>query len=134
MTASLLTFAKGGVHPPESKEITEHLAIEKMPLPAQVEIPLLQHFGAPCQPLVNKKDRVEEGDLIGQVQGLGANVHASITGTVTNVGTSIGPTSLNIPSVTIDRDSEDQRWRHRRDWRCRFPGSCQAVSTAGCQG
>lgn len=106
MTASLLTFAKGGVHPPESKEITEHLAIEKMPLPAQVEIPLLQHFGAPCQPLVNKKDRVEEGDLIGQVQGLGANVHASITGTVTNVGTSIGPTSLNIPSVTIDRDTE----------------------------
>jgi hypothetical protein len=63
MSSSLLTFAKGGVHPPESKEITEHLAIEKMPLSEEFEIPLLQHFGAPCQPLVKKKDRVEEGDL-----------------------------------------------------------------------
>jgi len=107
MSTSLLTFAKGGVHPPESKEITEQLAIEKMPLPEEFEIPLLQHFGAPCQPLVKKKDRVEEGDLIGQVTGgLGANVHASVTGTITDIGTSIGPVSLNVPSVTISRDLE----------------------------
>jgi len=107
MSTSLLTFAKGGVHPPESKEITEQLAIEKMPLPEEFEIPLLQHFGAPSQAVVNKKDRVEEGDLIGQLQGgLGANVHASITGVVANIGTCIGPTSLNLPSITIDRDLE----------------------------
>ncbi|SEM11917.1 electron transport complex protein RnfC [Syntrophus gentianae] len=106
MSTSLLTFAKGGVHPQESKEIAEHLAIEKMPLPEEFEIPLLQHFGAPCQPLAKKKDRVEEGDLIGQAQGLGANVHASVTGTVTDIGTSKGPVSLSVPSITIARDLE----------------------------
>lgn len=107
MNTSLLTFAKGGVHPNESKTLTEHLAIENMPLPEQVEIPLLQHFGAPGRPLVNKKDRVQEGDLIGQVENaLGANIHASITGSVTNIGFSSGPVMLQVPSITITRDPE----------------------------
>jgi electron transport complex protein RnfC len=107
MNTLLSTFAKGGVHPRESKGLTEHLAIERMPLPEQVEIPLLQHFGATCEALVNKKDRVQEGDLIGKVKGgLGANIHASITGNVTNIGSSTGPVLLNIPSITIVRDPE----------------------------
>ena len=107
MNTSLSTFAKGGVHPRESKGLTEHLAIESMPLPDQVEIPLIQHFGAPCRALVNKKDLVQEGDLIGQVNGgLGANIHASITGKVTNIGSSPNPISLHVPSITIDRDPE----------------------------
>jgi len=137
MTASLLTFAKGGVHPPESKEITEHLAIEKMPLPVQVEIPLLQHFGAPSQALVNKKDRVEEGDLIGEVKGgLGANVHASITGIVTNIGTSIGPLNLNLPSITIDRDPEaPDKTYSPSDWKGLAPQDLlQKIKDAGIVG
>ena len=107
MNTLLSTFARGGVHPRESKGLTEHLAIERMPLPEQVEIPLIQHFGATCEALVNKKDRVQEGDLIGKVKGgLGANIHASITGNVTNIGSSTGPVLLNIPSITIVRDPE----------------------------
>jgi electron transport complex protein RnfC len=109
MNESLSTFVRGGIHPPESKGLTEHLAIEIMPLPEQVEVPLVQHFGAACEALVNKKDRVQEGDLIGNVRsGLGANIHASITGNVTSIGSSQGPLSLNIPSITITRDTEAQ--------------------------
>ncbi len=137
MTSSLFTFAKGGVHPQESKEITEHLAIEIMPLPDQVEIPLLQHFGAPSQAVVNKKDRVEEGALIGEVKGgLGANVHASITGTVTNIGTSMGPLSLNIPSITIDRDPEaPDKTYSPVDWKGSAPKDLlQKIKDAGIVG
>jgi len=109
MNDSLSTFIMGGIHPRESKGLTEHLAIEVMPLPDEVEIPLLQHFGATCEALVNKKDRVQEGDLIGEVKaGLGANIHASITGNVTNIGFSQGPLSLSIPSITVSRDIEVQ--------------------------
>jgi electron transport complex protein RnfC len=107
MNGSLLTFLKGGVHPPESKELTEHLPIESMPLPATVEILLSQHFGTPCTPLVKKKDEVVEGDVIGEVKaGLGAGIHSSVTGKIKNIATSAHPISLNAASVIIQTDQE----------------------------
>ena len=55
--------------------------------PAEVKIMLSQHVGAPCQPVVKEGDSVSEGQLIGQVpeNALGAPVHASISGQVTEV-------------------------------------------------
>ena len=77
MNESLLTFPKGGVHPLESKALTEHSSVEILPTPQEVEILLSQHFGAPCKGIVKKKDLVVEGDLIGEVEkGLGANIHS----------------------------------------------------------
>lgn len=105
MTDSLLTFPKGGVHPHEAKGLTEHLAIEPMPIPEEVQIPLLQHFGAPCKPLVDKKAVVSEGELIGSVEkGLGASVHSSVTGTVKSIGSSPHPVLGSCPSVVITAD------------------------------
>lgn len=53
----------------------------------KVKIPLKQHIGVPANPLVKKGDQVVAGDKIGVVPSseLGADVHASITGTVTDV-------------------------------------------------
>jgi electron transport complex protein RnfC len=113
MNQSFLTFPKGGVHPPESKELTEHLPIEPLPLPEEVEILLKQHFGATCDPLVKKKDQVTEGDLIGQVEkGLGANIHASVTGKIKNIGSSAHPISVSASSVTIQTDPEAKPGEH----------------------
>jgi len=119
MNRELLTFPKGGIHPPEHKEISEHLPIERMPIPAEVDILLQQHFGAPCSPLVKKKDIVNEGDVIGTVSaGLGASVHASVTGTVKNIGTSPHPTSVKAPSITILTDTQAQpRTYGPADWK-----------------
>jgi len=103
----LLTFPKGGVHPREYKELTERQTIETFPTPEEVEIILIQHFGAPCKPLVKKKDHVSEGDLIGEVEsGMGANIHASVTGTVKSIGSSVNPVSVSSPSITIKTDPE----------------------------
>src|SRR5512137_1966335 len=102
MVEILLTFPKGGVHPSESKFLSEHLAIEALPIPEEVDILLQQHFGAPCNPVVDKKAKVSEGDLIGEVSGgLGASIHASVTGTVKGIGASTNPVSVTTPSVTI---------------------------------
>ncbi|MCG0275284.1 MAG: proline reductase-associated electron transfer protein PrdC [Thermosediminibacteraceae bacterium] len=46
------------------------------------KIPLQQHIGAPCKPVVNVGDRVKRGQLIAAPEKLGANIHASVSGTV----------------------------------------------------
>jgi electron transport complex protein RnfC len=119
MHETLLTFPKGGVHPPESKKLAEHLAIETLPLPEEVDILLQQHFGAPCKPVVDKKAKVTEGDVVGEVAGgLGAPVHASVTGTVKGVGASANPVSITSASVTIQTDREAPAKSYTlEDWR-----------------
>lgn len=51
----------------------------------EVRLPLSQHIGAPSRPLVKAGDAVKAGDLIAAIPegaGVGANLHASIDGTV----------------------------------------------------
>ena len=60
--------------------------------PSAVRISLRQHIGAPSIPVVQAGDTVTAGQLIGAIpeKALGANIHASIDGTVTEVsGTEI---------------------------------------------
>jgi len=53
----------------------------------QVKIPLNQHLGESALPVVAEGDRVQKGDLVGEIPegALGARVHASIDGTVSAV-------------------------------------------------
>jgi len=55
--------------------------------PSRVTIPLKQHTGAPSEPVVKVGASVQEGELIARIpEGkLGANLHASIDGKVTDV-------------------------------------------------
>lgn len=59
--------------------------------PAEVKIPLRQGIGAGTIPVVNVGDTVEKGQLIGKVEEgkMGANVHASINGTISEISDSI---------------------------------------------
>ncbi|MGE5588537.1 MAG: SLBB domain-containing protein [Clostridia bacterium] len=59
--------------------------------PNRVNIPLLQHVGAPAAPCVKAGDEVHEGEPIAEIPAgkLGARIHASISGTVTDVGDAI---------------------------------------------
>lgn len=52
-----------------------------------VKIPLKMHIGAPSVPVVSAGQAISRGDLIADIKegALGANVHASISGTVTAV-------------------------------------------------
>ena len=76
-----------GVHPPESKELTAHLPIRRMPYPDEVVLPLRQHAGKPARLVVRKGDRVERGDTIATADGfVSSPVHASASGTVVDVG------------------------------------------------
>ena len=57
-----LTF-KGGVNVPHYKGLTEKLALEKALDPEIVNIPLHQHTGAPCEPLVKVGEMVRLAKL-----------------------------------------------------------------------
>lgn len=80
------TFPIGGIHPYDNKEWSKDKAIETLELPDEAKIPMIQHIGAPSNPVVKKGDKVLTGQLIGQSTGyVSANIHASISGTVTSV-------------------------------------------------
>ncbi|MFI3282906.1 MAG: electron transport complex subunit RsxC [Rikenellaceae bacterium] len=101
------TFPIGGVHPPENK-LSRAVEIAKMDLPAVVSIPLSQHIGAPATACVAKGDKVTTGQLIAQATGfMSANIHSSVTGTVTAVDVVVNGQGLRQPMITIKRDEEE---------------------------
>ena len=76
---SLKTFSRGGVHPPENK-LSSGKAIQDLPLPEVVVIPVSQHLGAPSKVLVKRGDEVKVGQLIAQAEGfISTNIHSSVS-------------------------------------------------------
>ncbi len=120
---SLLTFPKGGVHPPESKAQTSQLSIETMPVPDELELILGQHIGAPCTPTVAKRGEVNEGDIIGEVsKGLGVPLHSPVAGKVKDLGSSAHPMRVTSPSITIAVNHEAEPRRYEaRNWQSYDP-------------
>lgn len=99
-----LTF-RGGIYPPGYKEPTAHLGIEKAVEPNVVSIPLQQHAGAPCQPLVKVGDRVTVGERIGESDAfISAPVHSSVSGTVKKITNIPDAGGGEVQAVVIESD------------------------------
>ncbi|NVO28121.1 electron transport complex subunit RsxC [Donghicola sp. C2-DW-16] len=102
---------RGGIHPETRKFLTADCAIEEMPLPKLLRIPLQQHIGAEAAALVKRGDRVLKGQLIGKARGpVSANIHSPTSGTVVAVGEFVAPhpSGLPVPTVTIRTDGLDE--------------------------
>ncbi len=98
----------GGVHPPESKGFSEHCPIEVIPTPKQVSILLSQHIGAPCQPLVAKREAVTVGQMIGKSDAfVSAPIHSPVNGTVKDIALLPHPVIGRTMGVIIDVDAEN---------------------------
>lgn len=96
---------RGGVHPPGHKERTAACAIEWAPVPERLVVPLSQHLGAPCAPLVGKGDRVERGQMIGDVEAMvSAPIHSPVAGTVAEVGITLTAGGQRVAAVAIEPD------------------------------
>lgn len=99
---------KGGIHMNEYK-LTAASAIEKMPAPQKVYIPLSQHIGAPCSPTVAIGDIVDKGQIIGTVeQGLGCPIHATVSGKVSAIDEVLTPMGRKVRRVVIENDGEER--------------------------
>lgn len=52
---------------------------------SNIQIPLKQHVGTPCKSIVKVGENVKRGQLIAVPDGLGAKIHASVTGEIISV-------------------------------------------------
>ncbi|MFG1491041.1 electron transport complex subunit RsxC, partial [Oceanospirillum sp. HFRX-1_2] len=101
----------GGIHPDENKQQSVQQPLVQAPLPSKVILPLQQHIGAPAEPIVAVGDHVKTGQLIARADGfISANIHASISGTVTAIGEHPIPhaSGMNDLCITIESDGKDE--------------------------
>ena len=97
-----VTF-RHGVHPPDSKGLTENVPVRRMPFPHRIALPLRQHAGRPAKCLVRKGDRVERGDKIAEADGfISVPIHASAAGTVVDIDWWPHPDGSMAETVIID--------------------------------
>ena len=93
----------GGIHPPGHKDSTRERPIERAPIPQRLVVPMSQHLGAPCQPLVSVGDPVLRGQTIGDVEALvSAPVHSPATGFVTSISETLTPAGTRSVAVEIE--------------------------------
>jgi len=99
---------KGGAAVPHRKN-TADMETVRMGVPGKVLIPMLQHIGAPCEPLVKKGDTVKVGQLIGSSDKfISAPIHSSVSGTVVNVAPMLYPGGFYITTVEIKTDGKQE--------------------------
>ena len=97
----------GGIHPKYNKEMSTRVTTFHTITPKQVVIPLQQHIGAPCNPLVSVGDHVLRGQKIGDGEGLCVPVHASVSGTVVAIEPRPHTSGRMVNAVIIDNDFQD---------------------------
>ena len=98
----------GGIHPKYNKEMSTGITPLRTIIPDTVVIPMQQHIGAPCQPLVQVGDRVLRGQKIGDGEGLCVPVHASVSGTVVAVEPRPHVSGRDVMAVVIENDKTDE--------------------------
>ena len=94
---------KGGTHPPERKDRSSGLAVERLRDVKQVVIPVNQHFGAPLQALVKVGDVVKRGQKIADAEGrMTVPVHSSIAGLVKKIEPRTQSNNIDGPCIIIE--------------------------------
>ncbi len=78
-----------------------------MPLPEKILLPMQQHIGAPCTPVVKKGDAVYVGSVVGKAGGfVGADIHCGVSGTVAGVETLALPGGAPVETVVVEPDGQ----------------------------
>lgn len=121
---------RGGIHPHDGKELARDAAIETMPAPPLVALPLSQHIGAPCTPTVKVGETVKRGQRIATSQAfLHADIHASVSGRVKRIENGM---------IYLENDGLDawvEGLPFTRDWQAMTPEDLlSAIEAAGIVG
>jgi len=104
----LKTFPKGGIHPEENK-ITSSKAIKRMPVPKVVYVPIAQHIGIPSEIIVDRKDKVEIGQVVAKSGGfVSSNIHTPVAGTVTKLDMIVDTSGYKKQCIVIRTDQKNE--------------------------
>lgn len=103
----MTTFRIGGVHPHDNKEYSAHKPIVDVELPKQAIIPLVQHIGAPAQPVVQKGDKVKVGQLLAQAGGfVSAPIHSPVSGTIFKIDRAVDAWGMAMQAIYINVEGD----------------------------
>ena len=84
---------------------TQNSAVEKIPLPQSVKIPMCMNMGKPCTPTVKVKDTVAVGQKIGDCDvPFSVPVHSGVSGTVKSISDYRMIDGNNCKAVEIECD------------------------------
>ena len=99
---------RGGVHPDDMKKLSRDKAIEVLPAPAEVVLPVSMHIGAPAVPAVAVGDAVKIGQVVAEAQApVCAPIHATVSGTVKAIEPRPHPNGSKVTSIVIENDFEE---------------------------
>ena len=113
---------QGGVHPQDNK-LTATMPIEECPLAPLYILPLKQHIGEACIPLVEVGDKVLRGQKIAKAEGyVSVPLHAPTSGTVVKIEEHpvVHPSGMSRPCIFIEADGldeEDKTLEPLTNWR-----------------
>ena len=102
----------GGVHPPERKHLSNSSAINTLPMPEALYIPLKQHIGSAGELIVSAGDNVKQGQPLTKPNGgLSLPVHAPTSGQVKAIidHVSAHPSGFAEPTLVLIPDGLEQR-------------------------
>lgn len=89
---------------PHHKDTAE-LATIDMPVPKEIVLPMQQHIGAMCEPVVKKGDHVDVGSLVGHApRGLSADIFSGVSGTVKAIQPVFYSSGKTDTTVVIEAD------------------------------
>ncbi|MFH1398106.1 MAG: electron transport complex subunit RsxC [Candidatus Omnitrophota bacterium] len=92
----------------ENKDRTKNITTQPAPSPSKVYIPLSQHIGKPCLPLVKIGEEVTLGQKIADVQAqVYAPIHSSVSGTVIDIKNWPHPTLGRSQAIVIENNFKD---------------------------
>lgn len=104
----IYTF-EGGVHPRYNKNSAES-KIKEAKIPKKIYLPLSQHIGAPCVPIVKVGDKVKVGQKVAESEAfVSSPIYSSISGKVISVDLDIDnpTTKKKVKSIVIESDGKD---------------------------
>ncbi|MBF0233504.1 MAG: electron transport complex subunit RsxC [Desulfamplus sp.] len=119
-----------GIHPPDNKHLSNESKVEVMETPETVTLPLLQHLGVPCKQIVEARQLVSYGEMIGKGEAfVSASLHAPIAGIIKkNVMVTL-PNGRHLPAISIqasgDQIAPQRLWDEMRskEW----PRDCISI-------
>ena len=110
------TFPRG-VHPPHRKKFSERADVTRITIEPgmQFVVPMAQHLGAPCEPIVEPKQQVQAGQMLGDSDAfVAAPVHSPVNGSVKEISLVPHPSGKKVLSAVIIADEnqpEPQQWK-----------------------
>jgi len=104
----LKTFILGGIHV-EDRKYTHDKPIEKIPVPKELVIPVLQHIGAPAKVIVSKDQKVKIGQLIAEKNGfVSANIVSPVSGVIKSIESRMTATGFKQECIIIENDLSEE--------------------------